>query len=368
MKNFLYVIFAVALSLGFAACGGDDDGDEPAMTLSVSPTSLSLLSGEGQSTTFQITCSGAWNASCSEDWVHLSARSGTGSTSVTVSSLSENSSSTARTAEITVTSGDQTATISISQEGGAAANCDVTPKDILVMADGLAFKIDYGSKVSYYYTGYLEANQGGWTDALIIETLKESFPRRDPDSDDIIAMSGMDPNTDYYIVTVGFTSQEKAGEVHRERVTTRRIPNNYPWVSVSNVRCNSTKFYWDTEMNGSTSKYYMLATSDAELVTAFSVVASSFVAYLIDEQVKDGDIVPWAQSSGFNTSRESNSLYVSTWGMDANSKWAPVINEGIWSVNNSAPQMRTSPFNLRDRVSILNRSALGEYRVYSVEE
>lgn len=363
MKKFLFLIFASCLCLGFAACGGDDD-DEPAAQLSVSPNSISLLSGEGQNTSFQITCTGDWNATTDADWIHLSARSGSGNASITVSSLSENATSTPRTAEISVTCGDKTASVSVSQQGGAAADCNVEPVDLLVMADGVGFKIEYGSKVSYYYTGYLEANQGGWTDALIIETLKENFPRRNPDKDDIIAMAGMDPNTDYIIVTVGFTSQEKAGEVRRERVTTRRIPNNYPWVNVTNVKYNSSKFYWDTEMNGSTSKYYMLATSEGTLVEAFANVAPVFVAYLIDEDVKEGDITAWAQSSSFNITRESNRLYVCTWAMDADSKWSPVINEGIWNINSSAPEMLTQP---RDRVTIINRATLADYKVFSLE-
>ncbi len=364
MKKFLFLIFAACLCLGFASCGGEDESDEPAAQLSVSPTSISLLSGEGQSTNFQITCTGAWTASYSADWIHLSASSGSGNTSVTVSSLSENATATPRNTDIVITCGDQSATVSVSQQGGAAADCEVTPVDLLVMAEGVGFKVDYGSNVSYYYTGYLEANQGGWTDALVIETLKNSFPRRNPDKDDIIAMSGMDPDTDYYIVTVGFTSQEKAGEVHRERVTTRRIPNNYPWVNITNVKYNSSKFLWDTQMNGSSSKYYMLATSDGSLVDAFATVAPVFVAYLIDEDVKDGDITAWAQSSSFNITRESNRLYVCTWAMDADSKWSPVINEGIWNTNSSAPEMRTQ---LRDRVSIINRATLGDYKVFSVE-
>lgn len=326
----LYIFMAIGVLM--VACGDDD---EPASSqLRVSPSSISILSGEEENASFNIMCNGEWKVRCDADWIHLSAHSGEGDATIIVSSKSANKTSKVRETEILVSTDDTQTTVTVSQEGSAIVDCEVTPVDILLLANSVAFQIEFGSNVDYYYTGYLEASAAGWTDERILETMKKNFPERNPEKDEIIGFGDMEPDTEYLIVTVGFNSNGKPGEIVRKNIRTRKIPNNYPYVTIDDVgyKSSTNKYVWSTVMNGSTSKYYMFASSSSETVNLLRKAAPAVVAFLINIQKEEED-TPWAQSSTFSMTRESNSLYIATWGMDANGLWSPVINEGIWTAS-----------------------------------
>lgn len=329
----LYIFMAIGVLM--VACGDDD---EPASSqLRVSPSSISILSGEEENASFNIMCNGEWKVRCDADWIHLSAHSGEGDATIIVSSKSANKTSKVRETEILVSTDDTQAIVKVTQEGSAIADCEVTPIDILLLANSVAFQIDFGSNVDYYYTGYLEASAAGWTDERILDAMKNNFKERNPEKDEIIGFGNMESDTEYLIVTAGFNSNGKPGEIVRKKIRTCKIPNNYPYVSIEEVgyKSSTNKYVWSTVMNGSTSKYYMFATSSSQTINLLRQAAPAVVAFLVNIQKEEGD-TPWAQSSSFSMTRDSNSLFIATWGIDANGLWSPIINEGIWTANSRA--------------------------------
>lgn len=124
--SMLTTVMAATLNVGFMSCtgGGDDDPKPAPVSLSVSPTELSLMSNAGAQGSFTITCSEDWTVSCSDSWITLSTPSGTGPGAVIVTASTENPNSTERTATITVRSGNETKYVTAKQ----------TAPDILVLS------------------------------------------------------------------------------------------------------------------------------------------------------------------------------------------------------------------------------------------
>ena len=178
--------------LAILAGGCSDDKNEPdnpvvqESTLSVSPSSLSLLSSQNSQVSFNIRSNTDWNITDVPEWINLSAISGDGDATITVTTLSDNNSDEPRTAVIKVTAvgqdtkaeedsdaGEVTDTdaenktlacdITITQMANYVANCRVEFKDIFMLANSMCFELDVQSAVSSFYAVFFPASVGGWT-------------------------------------------------------------------------------------------------------------------------------------------------------------------------------------------------------------
>lgn len=103
----VYIKLSDGLELTFSKYSGSD-------SISLSSTSASLEK-EGGSASFTVTSSSDWSASVSDDWLSVSATSGSSGATVKVS-VSAND-GTSRSGYVTVSSGDVSAKFKVSQEG-----------------------------------------------------------------------------------------------------------------------------------------------------------------------------------------------------------------------------------------------------------
>jgi len=115
--NFLSVLLSLFTLLSCGESGGDDNGIVSDITISVSPSSLSVAS-TGETCTLQVSANREWAifASQNEDWISFSPSSGaSGSTQVTVT-VKPNTQSAAREATIGIKSGTGRQYVNLHQE------------------------------------------------------------------------------------------------------------------------------------------------------------------------------------------------------------------------------------------------------------
>lgn len=121
--------------------------------ISVSPTSASLLSAKGSTTNLTVSATGAWNLTGCPDWLHASATSGIGNTTITLTALSENWSDEVRSANLTFTANTLTATCNVNQLAGLPSGLRVEMLNMTLMSDGFACDLKFGPEAK----GYREA-------------------------------------------------------------------------------------------------------------------------------------------------------------------------------------------------------------------
>ena len=72
------------------------------------------------------------------------------------------------------------------------SNCQVTPKNITILSNGIAFDMVYSraDNVAHYYRDYMEASRvGSMTNPEIFSTLQHEFKRHLPSNDEVAAFS-----------------------------------------------------------------------------------------------------------------------------------------------------------------------------------
>ncbi len=112
-KTFLFsVLLCLAGLFSFVAC----EHEEEKNTLNVSPPEITF-SSQGEAKNITISSNTDWNIEPeSLNWLDISLTSGNGAATVTLTTV-ENSSTVTHSATLTVTAGDKTATVAVSQRG-----------------------------------------------------------------------------------------------------------------------------------------------------------------------------------------------------------------------------------------------------------
>lgn len=118
-KTLLLLTSLSILSLFVTSCGGDKEDEEPNFTVSVNPSSLTLANEIGSSQTFTVDCEGDWNIISSDaSWLNISPSSGHGVEYIEVKATSENTTGSDRSANLTVTCGQNRAYLTVTQKIG----------------------------------------------------------------------------------------------------------------------------------------------------------------------------------------------------------------------------------------------------------
>lgn len=136
MKRFLSMMALSMLGLLiFAACGGDDDNDDGTQTVTamkVTPQTLTF-GNEGGTQTVSVQASRQAEATSNAAWCTVTAGTMTATlkvTTLTVSVAAMTSETSDRTATITVKAGDESATISVTQQAGDIIKIEKTEYDV----------------------------------------------------------------------------------------------------------------------------------------------------------------------------------------------------------------------------------------------
>lgn len=343
-KTYLWSVLAmmmVALSAGLVSCGGSDGDDdpEPTVTLRTNVNDLTFQAAKDDKQSVTILCNSSWSVTSVPEWLTSSANSGYENSSITLTTTSDNKTSTPRTGSVVIISGSQMATISVTQLAGVAAGLEVRPTNIVTLCNGIAFDYQYGSNVSYYYTATFESSIVPlYSDDEFLAYIESEGKRTPREQNYVTSISDLDANTQYSVFTVGYDRNGNRGEIIRTDITTKALKNIEPLAVVSNRNHTSTRWTWSTTKNAICNTYYMMATQDYDEAIASDV----YQAWLIDYSIHQGSITEMLNDGDWYLNLTGNLCAVWTWGLDRSGSFSSEI---YWSMDtnySSAPQKKVS--------------------------
>ena len=359
----LNLFYLLTLLLVFASCSNSDDSkSETKLTVSVNDLILEAAAGSYSPVPLVITSSDDWKIVSHADWLDFSSKSGSaGTVSVTVRAKSINDSSQDRYGEFDVIAGDKVKTVEVRQFPALAAGCEVRPTDVVILTDGVAFDFYFGKKVSYYYYGYIDAVvAGSMTDDEIAYYAQEEFYRYTPEEGDLGYLSGLDSNTEYYLVTFGYDNKGNRGDMTKTLVKTKPIITNRPRVNISNVTYSSTEWNWNTTMSAYTSKYYMGVYS-GYYASVISSMPDVWLAWYMKNEIESGEYSPILQSDSWNSERLSTDyyLYICAWAVGESNELAYELDTYYGSLLEDSPLLSRAA-NEEPKVGVVSKESIRE--------
>ena len=283
-----------------------------------------------------ITCNNVeWRIEGKPDWLDISALSGKGTSTVKVWTNSANSSTSERTATLTVKTNTKSASKTVTQRAGLDANLQVSPNTVVVLADGYAFDYNFGSKVKYYYvTTYYPSALDRKTDDEIIADMSSDASNRDTPSDGYVTSWGnLNPLTEYVVCTVGYDQNGNHGALKKTSITTKSSTNQAV-AYISDVKYNDTYWQWKTTVNGFVSKYYQWFITRNDLFNS----TNAAVAWFFNDAMKENpdEFKPIVQGDTWQRNRNGGTVFhVATWAIDVNGNFSGVIDRFGGTINSS---------------------------------
>ena len=347
-SNLMLVTFLLGAMVSLTSCPGDPEVDPPPTPLEVTPTNISLLTDKGSSATFRIKTSESWSISNSSSWLNLSANSGSGETTITVTALSRNDDDVDRVAQVVVTAGNSSETVIITQLNAfISSKVTIDVNSMVKLNYSVAFRQSYSGDVSYYYSGYLEKSQSaGWTDEKIVSTLMNMTVKSPSESgeDEVMGLSGLYSNTDYYFCTVAFNSKGEQGKLQKYEFKTPAYQSNRPAVTYGSVTYSSYYWYWSTTIGPFASRYYMIAITGLEAWYLGAIqINDALAAWTIKDAVNSGELNPIVQNGSWNRSKASSDedFYSASWAQDAYGNFAPQLDKVYRDISSSGKSLKT---------------------------
>ena len=299
------------------------------LKFSVDVYELNFSEKEGDLQHLTISSNSEWRITGKPEWLDLSSTSGSGNSTINLTTNSFNNSSTVRQETLVVTANGTSIEVKVTQKAGLVAGCEVELDDVVVLSDAVAFNMTYGNSVSYFYVGYLDKSDvGRMTDDEIIEVLDTEFERYIPSDDYVLSFPDLKNLHDYVIYTVAFDKNGKRGELVGKDVRTKS-GTNQPFASVDGVGYDASYWYWDTEIGAYCSKYYQWVMTGIDATDYWeknnAIVAWRFAYYINNYSDSFGEIV---QSGSWKREKGSSERYIQiiTWGADSSGNLAGIIN------------------------------------------
>ena len=289
------------------------------------------------SQTLTINCNSSWQIIEKPSWISIESTSGNGNQTVRVWTNTDNNSSSRLEGTITVKSGSKSKSKIITQEAGINSKLFVSPKEIVVLANGIACDWNYGSEVMYYYARlYLPSSVDRKIDSEIIEEMSEDPDNRDTPGDSYVtSWRNLSPLTDYVLCTVGFDKNGKAGSLVK---TTVRTKNNVNQAAsyIDNVTYDSNYWYWTTTTNGFVTKYYMWFVPYTSLYNSTDAAVAWFFKQEMRNNPDDPDFAPIAKDDSWQRPRNGGTIFhVVTWAVNVENEFSGVIDRFAGSINSS---------------------------------
>lgn len=114
--KYLNLLFAFLVSISLWACGdGDEPAGDPKATITVNPASLAFPTVGGQATV-AVTCTKGWSAFSDDEWLTVGQNTSAAGEGVVTVKAQENLDFEARTGTVTIKSGTERKTVSVTQE------------------------------------------------------------------------------------------------------------------------------------------------------------------------------------------------------------------------------------------------------------
>ena len=147
MKRFMLNTFLLTLAVALWGCGGSDNDDTlpaPAVSITVSQTSISSPASGGTYTVNVTTTGKEWGAYADKDFIKLDMKNSAAQSGTLTVTVPANPNTSARTGTVTVMSGSARQTISVSQEAAAQSAYNAPEGYRLVWQD----EFDKGSELN----------------------------------------------------------------------------------------------------------------------------------------------------------------------------------------------------------------------------
>lgn len=132
-KQLLFIL-ATVFSCSFLLLSCRKPKPETPDFIAATPTSVTLAASNSSTASISIECNGDWYVASKPDWINVSSTSGSGNTSVTLTALSDNESTSPRSAELELKSGSASTSILITQSGKEPETIEVNPTSISLVS------------------------------------------------------------------------------------------------------------------------------------------------------------------------------------------------------------------------------------------
>lgn len=294
------------------------------VTVSCSETELNFSSYEGAYNSLSVQSNGDWRVRSTPDWLRASVSGGNGNKSVSFTTLSANKTSVDRTGKVIIGTTDDEIEIAVKQYGGVMSNCQVTPKNITVLSNGIAFDMDYSraSNVAHYYRGYMEASRvGSMTNPEIISTLQREFQRHLPSDDEVADFTDLKSNTKYIIYTLAYDMEGKRGDLLSTEVKTCKEDANEPCGWISDLESTGSYWEWTVTKSATCYSYWMMTTENQDIALASDVLQ----AWWLEDAIRHNNSTEYFNGGDWRQIRYGNMIAVWTRGKTSNGTWAGKI-------------------------------------------
>ncbi len=337
------LFIAITLCVGFISCGGDGDSSSdptpPTPSLKVSPYQLQLTSNAKSTGTFTITCNDDWNISGAPSWLTLSAISGNGNTTITVTADDENKSDEKRTAILHISAGSSSQDITVDQLPAYATGCRVSVSNELILSNGfyadLTFDKDvYGYVDGFYYAAALKTK----TENEIYNELKTNSGALAKDYDYTFS-SLPAASTDFIYCVIGYDKNHNYGPMTIHSFTTK--PNTSTWdAALSSITYNSTQWTFTITLQSRCHHFYQMIANNSTANSLYEY-ADILLAYLIRDRINDPDYPNYDYSINGGTIRyertsTDTSFLVWTWGVNDNGEFSGNIRRSYRNLSSGA--------------------------------
>lgn len=371
-KSFLFsllaFVMAAMLSVGVSSCSKDDDSDSGSKSadngITVSPTSASIFGEKGSTNTLTITVNGPWTLTECPEWLHASATSGNGTTTIILTALSENWSDEKRSATLTFTNESSTASATISQMGTLPSGLRVETSNMTLMSDGFACDLTFGPNAKGYKEAFFtETSMQTMTDQDIYQRLME---KTEYNSLLDYTFSGVyNPNTNLIYCVAAYGNENNTDGTHKygpitiQRITTKsktiyddmyltKSYNSSTW-TVNAMRSGSYGQKCD--------EYYYLAYEGSDANTMYTYwynFSDAFIAHFYFKpkiaQNSNNGYTYGPQTMTFQ--RSSNAFFCITWGIDRETKeFSAELSAPAYYNFSSTSLLESKKVNLNQSVS-----------------
>lgn len=332
-----WALTQLLLAFFFAGCSSDKDEPEEIQILNLSAQELQFSSAAGEHQWVNVTCTDEWSTKSDCDWIDISPKIGNGDGSISITVNSDNLSSSIRNGKVTVTAGNIIKEIDVTQNAAFKSNCNVAPDDIVALSDEIGCNFLCDKNVSYFYWTLMEKNKAlSYTDNEIESELKSLKPQTVEDSHHYFYTVGsidgenwLTSDYEYVIITLGFDSNGKRGDIVKTSVKTKSAYNQ-PEAKISWPKWNGSQWTWKTTINAYTKEYYYVSQSGKTLedMTLYDKPYSYIARFILNAIEKYPDkMAPCIQSASFAiTPTNTPCFVVATYAMDKDNIWSGYVN------------------------------------------
>ena len=318
--------------------------------LKVNTNNLYLESLGGSAGELTITSNSDWELTPKVvDWLTFSSTSGSsGTTTIKISTRSENFSDEVRTVVATIKSATSKLEIEINQKPYLAPNCRVTIKNDVVMCDGAAGDLVLGSDARGYIEYVFPKNfVSTYTDKEIHQYLLEYGERwrYDETTNFFYTPGKLDANSEYVYCIVAYNADSFTGPLVKYAFKTRPVTNLYD-ATVSVTRKNGY-WYYSTKMLDQCKRYYHWGWVDEDaddLNYFFANYSHAFLAYWLFNGMVEKDPEGYAINNVekyYTDSASSKSCITVTWGLNDNLAFSSQFRYAYGSLSSSPAVLKS---------------------------